>query len=151
MGERVSWAQTRAGDVLLIRGARWTVERVDPDGSLTLQSQSGAARRTGRPDPAGVVTVVERGPKPDPKSALTPLRPEPLCGHWIGAEERYCGLGEDVRPFVDGHRCPEHAPGLVQARAAGRRACESCGQPVPEDSRPDERCMVCKKPIKRRK
>ena len=32
------------------------------------------------------------------------------CGHWIGAEKRYCEAAEGVRRFNNGHRCPVHTP-----------------------------------------
>jgi hypothetical protein len=32
------------------------------------------------------------------------------CGHWIGAESRFCGATEDVVRFKDGYRCPVHTP-----------------------------------------
>lgn len=35
------------------------------------------------------------------------------CGHWIGAEKRYCGATVGVRRFKDGCRCPQHTPAEI--------------------------------------
>lgn len=40
----------------------------------------------------------------------------PRCGHWIGAEGRYCLAAESVRRFVVGLRCPAHTPNAVRGR-----------------------------------
>jgi hypothetical protein len=37
------------------------------------------------------------------------------CGHWIGAEGRYCGK-PDARRYINTTACPDHTP----ARLAGR-------------------------------
>lgn len=35
------------------------------------------------------------------------------CAYWDGTEQAYCGEVEGVRRFVQGRRCPAHAPGGV--------------------------------------
>ncbi len=35
------------------------------------------------------------------------------CGHWIGAEHRYCRSGDGLRPYVIGVRCPLHTPAAL--------------------------------------
>ncbi|GGS48039.1 hypothetical protein GCM10010270_17610 [Streptomyces violaceus] len=49
----------------------------------------------------------------------TPGRPaddkqQPECGHWIGAERRYCKEVGDVRRFLPGLRCPAHTPNALK-------------------------------------
>jgi len=49
---------------------------------------------------------------------VTP-RPAPYtapCGHWSGARREYCGA-RPARLFIQGHRCVDHQPVIVQARA----------------------------------
>lgn len=36
------------------------------------------------------------------------------CGHWIGAERRYCRSADQVRHFLPGHRCPDHTPNALK-------------------------------------
>lgn len=36
------------------------------------------------------------------------------CTHWIGAEHRHCLATKDVRPFLQGPRCPAHTPRALQ-------------------------------------
>lgn len=38
----------------------------------------------------------------------------PVCGHWIGAEQRHCHATDDVRAFLVGPRCPAHTPRALQ-------------------------------------
>lgn len=45
---------------------------------------------------------------------------KPECRHWLGDEGRYCRVGEGVRHYVPGPRCPAHTPAALQ------------GQPEPE-------------------
>ncbi|WP_329141042.1 hypothetical protein [Streptomyces sp. NBC_00670] len=40
----------------------------------------------------------------------------PECGHWIGAEDRYCRAAEGVRPYQQGLRCPLHTPAALAGR-----------------------------------
>lgn len=142
---KITWSEVRAGDVLAIRGVRWTVEATSGT-AVSLISPSGK-RRTGAPQPGGAVTVLERGPEParqgEALAKLAPLKPEPLCGHWIGAERRWCGSDDGVRRYLQGYRCRQHTPGLVRAQAEGRKACLGCGQPLPADEEPGEHCLVC--------
>lgn len=42
------------------------------------------------------------------------------CGHWIGVENRRCRSGDNIRPYISGHRCPIHTPAAIT------------GQPEPE-------------------
>ncbi|MFJ8006161.1 hypothetical protein [Streptomyces fagopyri] len=44
-------------------------------------------------------------------------KPPLECGHWIGAERRYCLARDDLRRYQPGLRCPAHTP----AALAGRR------------------------------
>lgn len=41
-------------------------------------------------------------------------KPRPDCGHWIGAESRYCREGDGVRRYVTGLRCPAHTPNALR-------------------------------------
>jgi hypothetical protein len=36
------------------------------------------------------------------------------CAHWIGAERRYCGAKDNVRPFLVGLCCPLHTPNALR-------------------------------------
>lgn len=36
------------------------------------------------------------------------------CTHWIGAEHRYCGATDGVRPFLVGACCPAHTPNALR-------------------------------------
>ena len=36
------------------------------------------------------------------------------CGHWIGAEGRYCGAPHGVRLYLTGLRCPDHTPNALR-------------------------------------
>lgn len=36
------------------------------------------------------------------------------CGHWIGAERRYCRSADQVRHFLTGYRCPDHTPNALK-------------------------------------
>lgn len=38
----------------------------------------------------------------------------PVCTHWVGAEQRHCHATDDVRPFLQGPRCPAHTPRALQ-------------------------------------
>lgn len=38
----------------------------------------------------------------------------PVCGHWIGAEQRHCHATEDVREFLTGMCCPLHTPSALR-------------------------------------
>lgn len=38
----------------------------------------------------------------------------PVCGHWIGAEHRYCRAIENVRPYLTGLCCPAHTPNALK-------------------------------------
>ena len=135
MAETAMWRDVRPGDVLDVRGTRWTV--VARNGAeLTLKSQSGALR-SGRPDPRGAVTVVERAPRDEATeaaiAALGPLKPEPVCALWLGAANRYCGSSNGVRLYLQGYRCAAHAPVAVR--------CAKCRQPLSGD--PGQRCLTC--------
>ncbi len=139
--ETAMWRDVRPGDVLDIRGTRWRV--VARDGAeLTIKSQDGAMR-TGRPDPRGTVTIVERAPRDTATeaavAALAPLRPEPLCSLWLGTDERYCGSDENVRLYLTGHRCEQHAPVAVR--------CAKCRQPLSSDQ--GRKCLTCGNEIKK--
>lgn len=51
---------------------------------------------------------------PSPRRFVAPANPRPAagqCSQWIGAESRYCQLRDAVRRYVQGFRCPDHAPG----------------------------------------
>jgi hypothetical protein len=39
------------------------------------------------------------------------------CGHWIGAEGRYCHTADRLRPYLVGFRCPAHTPAAVAGRS----------------------------------
>lgn len=39
-----------------------------------------------------------------------------VCGHWIGAESRYCRATRGVRQYIPGHRCPAHTPSALQGK-----------------------------------
>jgi len=50
-------------------------------------------------------------------SALERDDPEPpVCGHWIGAERRYCRAIEMVRQYLPGLRCPLHTPAALAGK-----------------------------------
>jgi len=36
------------------------------------------------------------------------------CAHWVGAEHRYCGSTENVRPYLVGLCCPDHTPNALR-------------------------------------
>jgi hypothetical protein len=36
------------------------------------------------------------------------------CRHWIGAEQRHCRSGENVRPYLTGPCCPDHTPNALR-------------------------------------
>lgn len=36
------------------------------------------------------------------------------CGHWIGAERRYCLATDGVRRFLPGFACPAHTPNALR-------------------------------------
>ncbi|MFF7130341.1 hypothetical protein [Streptomyces sp. NPDC008240] len=38
----------------------------------------------------------------------------PLCGHWIGAERRFCRSADQVRHYLPGMRCPLHTPNALK-------------------------------------
>lgn len=38
------------------------------------------------------------------------------CAHWVGAERRYCGEVDGVRPFLQGPACPLHTPSALAGR-----------------------------------
>jgi hypothetical protein len=38
------------------------------------------------------------------------------CGHWIGAQGRYCHTTDRLRPYLIGWRCPVHTPAAVAGR-----------------------------------
>ena len=38
----------------------------------------------------------------------------PRCAHWIGAEQRHCRATGDVRPYLQGLRCPLHTPNALR-------------------------------------
>lgn len=40
----------------------------------------------------------------------------PVCGHWIGSEERHCHATEDLHPFLQGIRCPLHTPSALAGK-----------------------------------
>lgn len=40
----------------------------------------------------------------------------PECGHWIGADRRYCRAKDDVHPYLIGLRCPAHTPAAMAGR-----------------------------------
>jgi hypothetical protein len=42
------------------------------------------------------------------------LPPKTQCGHWIGAESRYCRESHGVRHYLPGYRCPQHTPRALQ-------------------------------------
>jgi hypothetical protein len=46
-------------------------------------------------------------------SALPPIT---QCGHWIGAESRYCRAEDGVRHYLPGRRCPLHTPAALQGK-----------------------------------
>lgn len=47
--------------------------------------------------------------------------PQPrVCGHWIGAERRYCLAAGQVRPYLPGLRCPAHTPAALAGRPEPR-------------------------------
>ncbi|NJC15634.1 hypothetical protein F4558_005460 [Micromonospora profundi] len=35
------------------------------------------------------------------------------CGHWIGSDRRYCHTPENLRPYLQGLRCPAHTPAAL--------------------------------------
>jgi hypothetical protein len=37
-----------------------------------------------------------------------------VCGHWLGAERRYCRATDDIRHFLPGYRCPAHTPRALE-------------------------------------
>ncbi|MFJ2631093.1 hypothetical protein ACIO6U_03890 [Streptomyces sp. NPDC087422] len=39
-----------------------------------------------------------------------------VCGHWSGAESRYCRSADGVRLYIPGHRCPAHTPAAVKGQ-----------------------------------
>lgn len=43
-------------------------------------------------------------------------QPPPRCGHWIGAEQRYCHTADGVRAYLIGPRCPAHTPAALAGR-----------------------------------
>jgi hypothetical protein len=45
---------------------------------------------------------------------MTGPAPAGECTHWIGAEQRHCHATENVRPFLQGPRCPAHSPRALQ-------------------------------------
>ncbi|MGW7598156.1 hypothetical protein [Streptomyces antimycoticus] len=49
---------------------------------------------------------------PDPNR---PPRTE--CGHWVGAETRYCRAKDGLRYFQPGMRCPNHTPAALAGSA----------------------------------
>lgn len=56
-------------------------------------------------------------PAPRRLEAPVTLRPAAgVCSHWIGAESRYCQLGDGVRRYVPGFRCPTHTPAALQGK-----------------------------------
>jgi hypothetical protein len=42
--------------------------------------------------------------------------PPPVCGHWIGADRRYCRAVDGVRHFLTGLCCPAHTPAALAGR-----------------------------------
>ncbi|WP_413102264.1 hypothetical protein [Streptomyces sp. Inha503] len=40
----------------------------------------------------------------------------PECGHWIGADRRYCLAKDEVHPYLIGDRCPLHTPAAMAGR-----------------------------------
>lgn len=42
------------------------------------------------------------------------LPPNTQCGHWIGAESRYCRAEKGLRHYLPGYRCPQHTPRALQ-------------------------------------
>jgi Bifunctional DNA primase/polymerase, N-terminal len=57
------------------------------------------------------------------------------CGHWIGAEARYCLSGDRVRRYLTGLLCPAHTP----AALAGRPEAPSLFQRLSNPRPPHER------------
>lgn len=151
MPDLITWAEVRVGDVLLISGMRWTVTARNDRGAVALRSEAGVSRG-GQPPPEGRVQAIERGPLPGVEetetavAALTRagLKPAPLCGFSTGTD--LCGSDRDVRPYIVGHRCGEHAPGKVSAALAGRKRCK-CGGRLPADSKRPDRCLRCGSPV----
>ncbi|MGQ4358895.1 hypothetical protein [Streptomyces sp. SAS_272] len=45
---------------------------------------------------------------------MTAEKPRPECGHWIGAERRYCKADDGVRLYLPGRRCPAHTPNALK-------------------------------------
>lgn len=43
-----------------------------------------------------------------------------VCGHWIGAERRYCLAGDGLRSYLTGRRCPLHTPAALAGRPEPR-------------------------------
>lgn len=39
-----------------------------------------------------------------------------ICGHWIGAEQRYCGATGGVRFYATGYCCPNHTPAALAGK-----------------------------------
>lgn len=52
------------------------------------------------------------------KTTTTPpeITSQPECGHWIGADGRYCGAVDGVRRYIPGFRCPAHTPATLQGK-----------------------------------
>lgn len=45
------------------------------------------------------------------------VRPGPgVCGHWVGAELRYCEITEGIRYYLPGWRCAGHTPAALEGR-----------------------------------
>ncbi|MGW4043022.1 hypothetical protein [Streptomyces sp. NPDC004721] len=40
----------------------------------------------------------------------------PRCGHWVGAEQRYCHGTDNVRNYLSGLRCPAHTPNALAGK-----------------------------------
>lgn len=38
------------------------------------------------------------------------------CGHWVGAEQRYCRSTDGVRPFLSGLCCVLHSPNALAGK-----------------------------------
>ncbi|RCG27207.1 hypothetical protein DQ384_26165 [Sphaerisporangium album] len=66
------------------------------------------------------------------------------CRRWDGDD--YCGATDDVRLYINGHRCPRHTPAAIAGKpeatgqycAPGRHYCVATGTPCPSWTGPED-------------
>ncbi|MFJ4692820.1 hypothetical protein [Streptomyces sp. NPDC088766] len=60
------------------------------------------------------MTVLTQAMAAGTPGRLADDKQRPECGHWLGAERRYCREVDGVHRFLPGLRCPARTPRALQ-------------------------------------